>query len=256
MSSTIGSVGGFSPSMMQGMGGAQRPMKRPSSDEMAEQIFSKLDTDNQGYLEVSDFSAALGDSSSSSDSLSADELFSSLDSDSDGKITKDELSSRLKELSDELDSQFNAMRTDMSGMMAGMQGMGGMPPPPPPEGEDEGLSQDQLSQMASDASEAGDTAAASRFSALAASFDEADSDGDGKVSFAESIAFEKASQSSSSSDSSSSASSSSDSSTNSSTSVASRDDARVMMQLMQLMRSYGLGSDDSRQQSSLLGLTA
>ncbi|MBI3144954.1 MAG: EF-hand domain-containing protein [Pseudogulbenkiania sp.] len=248
MSSAISSVGGYSAAMTQGMGGGPRGMKRPNAEQMAEQIFSKLDTDNQGYLEVSDFSAALSDSSSSSDSLSADELFSSLDSDSDGKITKDELSSRLKALSDELDSQFNAMRTDMSGMMGGMQGMGGMPPPPPPGDEDEGLSQEQISQMASDASEAGDTEAATRFAELAASFDEADSDGDGKVSFAESIAFEKASQTSSDSTSDSTASSSS---------VANNSDARVMMQLMQLMRSYDLGGGEgSQQQSSLLDLLA
>lgn len=248
MSSAISSVGGYSAAMMQGMGGGPRAMKRPNADQMAEQIFSKLDTDNQGYLEVSDFSAALGDSSSSSDSLSADELFSSLDSDSDGKVTKDELSSRLKALSDELDSQFNAMRTQD---MSGMQGMGGMPPPPPPPNdEDEGLSQDQISQMAS---EAGDTEAATRFAELAASFDEADTDGNGKVSFAESIAFEKSAQSSS--DSSTASSNASDS--DRSSTVASNSDARVMMQLMQLMRSYGLGDgEENQQQSSLLDLMA
>ena len=188
-----GAISGVSSSsyMPSLMSGGPRGAKRPDSDEMAAKIFSQLDTNNQGYLQASDLSSAVSalgqqaNSSGTSDSSSgsSDDLFAALDSDSDGKVTKSELSTALKAVSDELDSQFNAMR--VANGMSGMQG-------PPPSGGghhgggkgDQGLSQDQLSSMASRASEAGDTTAADRFSQLASNFEAADTDGDGKVSFA------------------------------------------------------------------------
>lgn len=241
MTSAISSYGGYPPAMQAGYG--SRPRKADAS-ELAADLFSALDTQQQGYLQASDFDSAisaLNGSSSSSDN-SASELFAALDSDSDGKVTQDELTTRLQELQSQLDSQFNAMRTQgMDGMaaMGGMGGMGGMPPPPPP-GNDAGLDQDQLSSMASDASASGDSTAAARFSSLAANFDAADSNGDGKVSFQESIAYEQSQSESGNSDSSSTTASADNS----------RDSARALQRLMAMLRAYD--SNDTTGGSQLL----
>ncbi|WP_374496528.1 hypothetical protein [Vogesella indigofera] len=125
--------------------------------------------------------------------------------------------------------------------------MGG-PPPPPAGGEDDaGLEQEQLSAMAADASEAGDSVAAARFAALAENFDSADSNQDGKVSFAESIAYEEAQRSSSGT----SGTSSEDSGV---ASADSEQDGRIMMRLMAMLRAYS--SDDDSNSGSSVQLTA
>lgn len=235
MSSAISSVGSSYLSGMggmSGMGGGPRAMKRPDSEQMASEIFSKLDTDNQGYLEASDFGS------------DNEDLFAALDSDSDGKVSKDELSTRLKQLEEELDSQFNAMRSQGMGGMMMAGGMQGMPPPPPPAGgeDDAGLEQEQLSAMAADANEAGDSSAAARFAALAENFDSADSNQDGKVSFAESIAYEEAQRSSTGSEDGDVAS------------ADSEQDGRIMMRLMAMLRAYS--SDDDSNSGGSVQLTA
>lgn len=147
--SSIGGIGGYGSSMMmQGMQGGMRP-QRPDATKLADDLFTKLDTKGQGYIEKSDLQSAFDEVASSGKSggtLSVDDVFASLDGDSDGRITKDEMSSSLQKLSDELDSQFNQMR------MSGGEEMRGMPPPPPPpaEGGDEGFTQDELTSMASE----------------------------------------------------------------------------------------------------------
>ena len=91
-------------------------MKRPDPTQMANKLFSQLDTKNQGYLEKSDLQTAL--SSATGDSSSnVDALFTQLDGNSDGKVTKDEMADTLKKLADELYNQFNQMRTQ-EGMAA------------------------------------------------------------------------------------------------------------------------------------------
>ncbi|MEQ6289061.1 EF-hand domain-containing protein [Vogesella sp. GCM10023246] len=237
MTSAISSYGGYPPATQAAYG--SRPRK-PDASELAADLFSALDTQQQGYLQASDFDSAisaLNGSSSSSDSTASD-LFAALDSDSDGKVTQDELTTRLQELQSQLDSQFNAMRTQGMGGMAAMGGMGGMPPPPP-RGNDAGLDQDQLTTMASDASASGDSTAAARFSSLAANFDAADSNGDGKVSFQESIAYE---QSQSTSSDSASATASADNSSDST------QNARVLHRLMEMLRAYDSNDNDSGSQ--------
>lgn len=221
MSSAISSVGSSYLPGMSGTGGGPRAMKRPDSEQMASEIFSKLDTDKQGYLEASDFGS------------DNEDLFAALDSDSDGKVSKSELSTRLKQLAEELDSQFNALRSQGMGGMMMAGGMQGMPPPPPPaSGGDDGLDQNRLSAMAADASEAGDSEAAARFAALAENFDSADSNQDGKVSFAESIAYEEAQRGSTGGGDSDVAG------------AGSEQDNRLMMRLMAMLRAYG-SDDDS-----------
>lgn len=140
----------ISASSQFGMMSAQRMSHhhKPDATQMASDLFSKLDTQNKGYVEKSDLTSALSQlkaqGTESTESSTADQLFTKLDGDGDGKITEDEMKSGLKQLADELDSQFNQMR--MQGGMGKMGGMNGMPPPPPPENS-QGSSQDQSSSQ-------------------------------------------------------------------------------------------------------------
>lgn len=121
MSSSIGSVGSSVSTMMQAM-------KRPDPAKMAEDLFSKLDTSSQGYIQKSDLQTAFNTISSDSSS-SANDLFSKLDTDGDNKVTKQEFTDGLKNLANQFDSAaMNQYRSDS----AQKDDMGGMPPPPPP----------------------------------------------------------------------------------------------------------------------------
>jgi len=109
MSMSISSSSSAASAMMFSRTGSAR--QRPDASQMAEDLFSKLDTQSKGYLEASDLASALGSNNSSTSSASAEEVFKSLDSDSDGKLTKTELSDGLKKVQDQLESSFQAMRT-------------------------------------------------------------------------------------------------------------------------------------------------
>jgi Ca2+-binding EF-hand superfamily protein len=164
--------------MYSGINGQrQQHGQRPDATQLAEDLFSQLDTSNKGYLEKSDFTSAFDtvDSTSASSGVSVDDVFSALDTDADGKVTQDEMTSSLKKLAEELDSQFNAMR------------MGGMPPPPPPEASDDGLSEDELTSIAESTT---DSALAEAINNLVSNFDSADTDGDGKISVQEAMAYQ------------------------------------------------------------------
>lgn len=193
-------------------------MHRPDPSQMASKLFSKLDSKNQGYIEKSDLQSAFAQISSSGDPAGADEVFSQLDGDGDGKVTQQEMSDSLTRLADQLDSQFNAMR---------MNGKGGMPPPP--QGADSaGLSKDEL-QSQLDGIGSSDSKRANSIANIISNFDEADSDGDGKVSAQEAMAYDNANQSDVSPS-------------------AANSEASIMMKIMQLVRAYsdfGLASDQS-----------
>lgn len=200
-------------------------MHRPDPSQMASKLFSKLDTKGQGYLEKSDLQSAL--SSLSSDSSSSDSdvdaLFTQLDSNSDGKVTQDEMTTQLQKLADELDSQFSQMR-----MQSGMDGAQGMPPPPPQESQDSGFTKDELSSQLEEIGST-DSKRSSLISDIVNNFAAADTDGDGKVTNQEAMAYEQQNSDSSSSSNSSSSSSSTSAST----------EAKLMHQIMELMRAYG-----------------
>lgn len=220
MSNSIGGIGGGSGSamMMQGM-------RRPDPAKMAENLFSKLDTSGQGYIQKSDLQTAFDNISSTSTSektSSVDELFSKLDTDSDGKVTKQEFSDTLKKVTEELDSQMMNMRMN-----------GGMPP----GGESGGLTKDQLTSAAKEVGSTSSSAASS-IQNLANNFDQADTDGDGKVSFKEAMAYQQETAATESSAATASAD-------NASSASGSGDDAKVMMQIMKLMHAYGAGSAPS-----------
>lgn len=217
-------------------------MQRPDPSQMANKLFAKLDTKNQGYIEKSDLQSALNQisgSSSSDNTSNVDEIFKQLDGDSDGKITKDEMSSGMQKLADQLDSQFNSMRTSGKGGqgMGGMQGMGSMPPPPPPSSgksdSGDGLTKDQLTSISK---ETGSTD--SKLANLVENFEKADTNQDGKVSMQEAIAYDQTNQTSAST----SASTESSSTKNT--------EAKVMLKIMQLMQAYGLEQDSSQSGST------
>lgn len=206
------------------------------------QLFAKLDTKSQGYLEKSDLVSAFSKIASDSTSSTAEDVFAALDSDSDGKITESEFSTTLSKLQEELDGQFNQMRLQGHGGH-GPQGMGGMPPPPPPEG-DAGFTKEELSSQLEEIGTS-DGKRSSFISNVVNNFEAADSDGDGKVTFAEAQAYN------------SSASSSSDSTENTAATTA-NSEAQVMFKIMQLMHAYGSFSDNSSNSaaSSLLSVSA
>lgn len=233
--SGIGGNSGYSQMMMQSMqGGGRKPQTNAS--EMAGELFAKLDTKGQGYIQQSDLESAMSSLSSSTGNASASEIFNTLDGNSDGKLTQSELTASLQQLEQELNSQFDSMR------MGGQGEKSGMPPPPPPSGgEPPDLTQSQLSEMASALSSV-DSQASAMFSNLANNFDEADANGDGTVSAAEAMAFSQANPSSS--DTRVAAGSEDTQSFN----------AQVMTQIMRLMESYGLA--ENQQQTSTLSLTA
>ena len=223
--SSIGGISGSNGMMMQGMG-------RPDPAKMAENLFAKIDTGGQGYIEKSDLQSAFDKISSSSDkSPSVDELFTKLDTNSDGKVTKSEFTDTLKKVAEELDNQFMSSR--MSGGMGGMPpgGMGGMPP----GGQGGGLSKDELSSTA-DAIGSSNSSASSSIKDLVSNFDKADTNGDGKVSFQEAMNYQQKNA----------ASGSSPSSASDSSSASSNDlDTRLTMQIMKLMQAYSTGDENS-----------
>ena len=209
----------------QAMGGRHRP----DPAKMAAELFSRIDTDSQGYIEESDLQAAFSKIGSSSETSSAADLFSQLDSDGDGKVTKEEFSTVLQSVSNQLDSQFEQMR-----MSGAMQGMGGMPPPPPPQ-NDEGFTKDELESQLSEIGTS-DSKRSSLISNIVENFDAADTDGDGKVSFKEAMAYDQ-----------SNAATASSTSASSTSSTAISDDAnqKLMMQIMKLVHGYNLDSKGS-----------
>ena len=176
---------------------SSRNTRTGSSSSAVETLFSQLDTTGKGYLEKSDLSTAFSQISSSStsstSSASVDDVFVKLDSDSDGKVTEDELSSGLDALASELDAQFNQMRMS-----------GAMPPPPPPSDSDTGFTQDELESQLSEI-DSSDSQRSDLLNKIVANFDTADTNSDGKVSFAEAQAYDQSKSSTSSTSSSTSA---------------------------------------------------
>ncbi len=193
-------------------------MNRPDPSKMVDDLFSKLDTTNKGYLEKSDLQSALsqspgsGSSSGTSSSPNVDEIFKKLDNNGDGKLTKSEMTSGMSS-------------TAQAGKGGGAPPPGGMPPP-----------------GAGGANSASGTSSTSstQSSSSTKTYDPADDNQDGKVSEQERIAYAQAKQDKAS------ASSASSTSTNS--------DAKVMKQIMDLMHAYS--SFDSSANNSGLSVTA
>ncbi len=213
------------------------------ASQMANLLFTKLDTRSQGYIEKSDLTSAFSQiaENTKSSSTSVDEVFTTLDGDSDGKVTKDEFASVLAKLQGQLDSQLSHGR--MHGAGGGPQGMGGMPPPPP--ADDAGFTAEELSSQLASA-DSSDTERTNLISNIVSNFEAADSDGDGKVSFKEAMAYDQSTKTASST--------TSDGTT--STSSANSSDAQVMMKIMQLVHAYSSDSTKDGGIASLLSVSA
>ena len=220
-----------------------------SSSTSISQLFTKLDTKSQGYLEKSDLISAFANIGGDNNSSSVDDVFQALDSDSDGKVSESEFTSTLSKLQEELDSQFNQMRMHGQGGH-GPQGMGGMPPPPPPQ-EDSGFTKEELSSQLEEIGST-DSERSSFISNVVNNFEAADADGDGKVTFQEAQAYN------SQADSSTVSASDSSTTTNAAASTAANSEAQVMLKIMQLMHAYGSFSDNDSKSalSSLLSVSA
>lgn len=214
------------------------------ASQMASLLFSKLDTKSQGYLEKSDLTSAFSQiastTGSSSSTTSADDVFSALDTNSDGKVTKDEFASVLAKLQESVSSQYGGGQ---------MQGAGGMAPPPPPPADDAGFTKDELTSQLQSA-DSSDTKRSDLLNKIVSNFSSADTDGDGKVSFKEAIAYDKSTQSTSSTNSSSST-------TTTASTTATNSDAQLMKKIMQLMQAYGTGQNQENSGiASLLSVSA
>ncbi|MDP8568740.1 EF-hand domain-containing protein [Methylophilus aquaticus] len=196
------------------------------SNQITSNIFSKLDTNNTGYIDASTLSKAFNNDTDQGVSS----LVSSLDSDGDSKITKSELSKGIENLFNQLQSASNQASSTQGMPPPPPGGQGGMPPPPPPGGqeEDEGLTKDQMQEVASNTD---DSSLKELLNTVSSNFDAADTDGDGKVTRDEAMAY----QQSQNGDSTSVSSATSTQSTSS----------KALEQIAKLIKSYGLDGDTS-----------
>lgn len=154
---------------------------------MMSQLFARLDTKKQGYIDKSELQSAFAqvsstDGASGDSTASADALFTKLDANGDNQISQDELSTGIQNLASQLESQFHQMR--MQGQGQGMS--------PPPDDRNGGLTKSQLSSMAKQIGSQ-DSQMASKLTDLVNNFDKADSNGDGKVSRQEAMAYDQSS---------------------------------------------------------------
>ncbi|MEW7992025.1 MAG: EF-hand domain-containing protein [Candidatus Thiodiazotropha sp.] len=239
----ISGIGGMN--QMQAFPGTRRPYP----EEMAQQLFSRLDASDQGYIEKSDLLSALETVSSvtdasdlSRDDTALDELFTQLDSDGDGKVTEEEFTDSMVRIDQQINDLFSQMR-----MNEAKTGMAPPPPPPPPEGmndtEDLGFTKEELQAQLKEIGSS-DEKRSTLIENIIANFEEADSDGDGRVNLNEAMAFEQ----------------SGDGTTESSgTPSASNSDMalseKVMLQIVRLMQSYNLGSDAETEAASSLSVS-
>lgn len=196
----------------------------------ANSLFSQLDSQNQGYIDKSGLQSALENISDSSTSV--DDIFTRLDSDSDGKVTKDEMTTALQSLFAQASSRMIAN----DGRLDGPGGPGSMPPPPPREGNDEGFSKEELAGQLEEIGST-DSKRSGLISNIIENFEEADTNGDGKVSFNEAMAYDKANQTDPSiEDTSASAASEANNESK---------DVQMMKQIMKLLQAYSAFDTDA-----------
>jgi Ca2+-binding EF-hand superfamily protein len=210
-------------------------------------LFAKLDTANSGYIDTAALTEALTQTSSpgSSDSASATQsLVAALDGNGDAKLTQQEMAAALQKLLEEVGSLLgNAGGTERSG---GRPPAGGMPPPPPPEGADgTGFTKDELQAMV-DSSSGTDDQRTALMTRIIGNFDAADTDGDGKVSFAEARAFGQSTE----------AAQGPSTGTAQATTATADDGATVLANILQLLLAYGGLEDTTAKQATSFATTA
>jgi hypothetical protein len=217
------------------------------SAEIAQQLFNKLDTSSQGYLELPDLQSALTKVASvsetanlSTDTYNADELFSRLDRDSDGKITEEEFTDSLAQLYEEINIRFSQLR--MNGAMSIM-----MPPPPhPPAASDDmddiGFTEEELLAYLEETDE-GESTRSTLIDSIVTNFDEADTEGGGRVSNQEATAFDQSGTQPTGPE------------TLAATDTDSLASDKTVLQLVQLLQAYDLGESDENNFSSSISIS-
>lgn len=197
---------------------------------LAGYLFSKLDSTGKGYFEKTDLESAFSQAVSTSSTASADALFATLDGDGDGKVTQDEMAAGIRQLANALDGQFQDSRLAKARD-------GDRAPPPPPPGNDAGFTKSEL-QGQLDAIGSSDSKRSTLISNIVANFDAADTNGDGKVSFSEAMAYDRSSSSSASAQTATATGGNADGS-----------ELKLLMTVMQLVQAYQSGSSTSTQAS-------
>ncbi|WP_127025255.1 EF-hand domain-containing protein [Rheinheimera mangrovi] len=163
----------FSAQSAYNTGYTTRPqLSKEQLTEAAGNLFGKLDSQNKGYLEQSDFSSLLSGLQNDEASTKSKELFSSLDSDGDGQLTSYEFSDNF------------------SNLLYSAQGTMGPRPAPP---QDNGKSKDELTAMLEEL-EQDDEKSSEGLQSLLDNFDTADTDGDGKVTMQEAMAYKQSTE--------------------------------------------------------------
>ena len=166
----------FSGQSAYSTGYTTRPqLSKEQLTEAAGNLFGKLDSQNKGYLEQSDFSSLLSGLQNNEASTKSEDLFSSLDSDGDGLLTSSEFSDNFSNL------LYSAQGT--------MGAMAAKPAPP----QDSGKSKDELTALLQEL-EQDDEKSSEGLQALLDNFDTADADGDGKVTMQEAKSFRESQQ--------------------------------------------------------------
>lgn len=145
------------------------------SSKFAEELLTSMDSDSSGSVDSAEFSSAALALSSSSDESSVKEAFAALDTNEDGVVSIDELTSSIEAI---------------IGQQQGAMAAGGPPPPPPSKEEDTGYTQEELTAMSSEVASS-DSKLSSLFETLAKNFNSADTNGDGKVTSAEAMAYQE-----------------------------------------------------------------
>jgi Ca2+-binding EF-hand superfamily protein len=199
-------------------------MQRPDPSKMVDNLFAKIDTRNQGYIDKTQLQAAFDQmpsngaaSGTSSSASSVDQIFKAFDGNGDNQLTKQEFTDGLKKLADQFESQ------------SGSMGMGGMPPMM-------GGSVGGMSTSAADQGGATGPGAAMAGLSETKTYDPADTNQDGTVSVEELLAYQaKTSSSSTASATSSSVTASSASQNNG---------IALMKQIGKLLSAYGGPNQD------------
>ncbi len=242
-------------------------IQRPDLSKAVDKAFSKIDTENRGYIDQNQLQTAFDQLSSngsstgnSTRSTSVEGLFKALDSNSDNQLTQQEMTESLQKMAAQLESRVQSGPS-------GQPGTSGMPPPPPlggmgspsggmggPPGGGNGAgpSTSESTTAADGGSQAGSTAAAS-LNSLAQVFDPADTNQDGIVSMQEAMASQVQPTASPSGATAASASSASASMS------ASQDQTSMtslMKQMERLMRAYGGSNQSFNSLGSALSITA
>jgi len=148
------------------------------SSKFAEALLTSLDSDSSASVDSTEFSSAAL-KLANADESAINNAFKALDSNGDGSVSIDEMTSML------------------SAQQQSTAASGSMPPPPmrPSSStqEDSGYTKDELTSMASEVSST-DSNLASLLSSVAENFSAADTNGDGKVTSAEAMAYQQSTQ--------------------------------------------------------------